>query len=138
MLNDIVIKNWITVIFVFVCLFIGAGFIGQFNSECLGLLWTRCHQISQDTKSFETPKSFITIWRDEGKETERTRILPIAKIKLYWILKRKKQSCMQRNGKSLQNCYCIFLSVAYLLRGDMQENLGHPWNDTISFICCAY
>lgn len=44
---------------------------------------------------------------------------------------------VKRNGNSLQNCYFIIFSVAYILLGDMQEKIGLSENDSISFICFA-
>lgn len=137
MLNDIVTKNWITVTFVFVCLLVQVSLV-SLTANALG--YSELGAI-KSLRTLRALRPLRALSRFEGMRVRKLKepeVLPIAKIKLYWILKTKKQPCMQRNGKSLQNCYFIFLSVAYLLLGDMQENLGHPWNDSISFICCAY
>lgn len=47
-------------------------------------------------------------------------VLHKPKLNSIKFRKRETYAC-KRNGKFLQNCYFVVLSVAYLLLGDMQE-----------------
>lgn len=51
------------------------GFFGQLGSQCSWVLRTWRHQIPKDTKSSKTSKSFIPLWRHEGKKNESSLMI---------------------------------------------------------------